>query len=276
MEANMENGKRKLKLVRMFYLYFRLMGQNLKALLEYQSDFFIMIVASAFTQVLGFIFISVVYIRIPDIQGWKFWEVAFIYAMIFFTEGAASFFFEGTWTISRLVNRGEMDVYLIRPLSPVLQVLSSRMGVNGIGNMVIGGVIISQAIHNVQLQWTPAKVILSVILFISAIIIRVCINFASNSAVFWTQTPANSFPFMIHSICDFAKYPITIYSFMIQAAVTLVIPYAFISFFPAAYVFGKGDMANIGLIGPFAAVYCVIVSLWIFYAGLKRYESAGN
>ena len=55
---------------RTFYLYRRLIGQQLKAILEYQSDFLIMVVSAALTQLLGILFLHIVYSRIPDINGW--------------------------------------------------------------------------------------------------------------------------------------------------------------------------------------------------------------
>lgn len=268
--------KHKHKFERNFKLYFLFMKQNLRAILEYQADFVIMIIASAFTQLLGIAFLWVVYSRIPEIKGWKFWEVAFIYAMIFLTEGFASFLFEGVWSISRLVNMGELDIMLVRPISPVVQIMSSRIGVNGISNIVIGGIIIAQSLHHVNINFTIAKFIMTLLLLLSAIIIRASINFASNASAFWTNSPGNSFGFMVHSICDFAKYPITIYSFLVQAFVTAVIPYAFISFFPAAYIFNKGNLSYVGMLSPIIAIYCITVSIHIFYAGLKKYESAGN
>ncbi len=264
------------KLYRMLYLYVRLMGQNFKALMGFHADFTIMLVASAFTQLLGIAFLWVIYKRIPDINGWEFWEVTFIYAMIYFTEGFGSLFFEGTWNIGGLVNRGELDRMLVRPVSPILQVITSRVGINGISNIVIGMIIIVQSFQHVHVEWTPLKVFMTIVLMISAIVIRVAINFTANSATFWTHLPNNSFSLMVHSVSDFAKYPITIYSFGLQAFVTAVIPFAFISFFPAAYIFGKGNIGVVGLISPIIAIYCCVVAVTVFNRGLGRYESAGN
>lgn len=268
--------KHTLGVKRTFYLYFRFMKMNLKALLGFQADFIIMLVASAFTQLLGIIFLWVIYQRIPEINGWEFWEVAFIYAMIFFTEGFASLLFEGCWTFSGLVNRGELDRMLIRPISPVLQILSSRIGINGVSNIVIGTVIIIQALQHVEIQWTVGKLLMTILLIISGIVIRGAINFASNSSAFWTNSPGNSFGFMVHSICDFAKYPINIYSFGLQVFITAIVPYAFIGFFPATFIFEKEQFGYWGMLSPVVAIYSFWLALWIFYRGLKRYESTGN
>jgi ABC-2 type transport system permease protein len=262
--------------VRSVYLYFRFISQHLKAILEYQADFVIAMAAAMLTQLLGFIFLWVVYGRIPDIQGWLFWEVAFIYAMIFFTEGFASLFFEGIWRISGLVNMGDLDRFLVRPVSPILQVLGSAVGMNGVGNLLIGGVIIFQSLQHIELDWTVGKTAFAVLLLVSAVVIRTSIYLAACSSVFWTHSPGNAFGNMMHTLSDFAKFPITIYSLGVQALIAIIVPYAFISFFPAAYIFGKSDWGPLGLLSPLVALYCAALAVWIFYRGLRKYESTGN
>ncbi|MNV82780.1 hypothetical protein D3C71_1765360 [compost metagenome] len=63
---------------------------------------------------------------------------------------------------------------------------------------------------------------------------------------------------------------------MIQGVVTFVVPFAFVSFYPAAYLFDKEAFKFWGLMTPLVAVYCAVGAAAIFNYGLKRYESAGN
>lgn len=262
--------------LRALYIYYRLISQQMKALLSYQTDFLITIAAVVITQGLGFIFLSVVYGKIPHIQGWSFWEAAFIYATVVFIEGVSSFFFNGMWVIGGLVNKGEMDRLLIRPVSPVMQVFTSHIGLGGAGGILIGGAMIIQALRHIQLEWTFEKLVMVVILLLSAIVIRVSIILAACCQTFWTGSANTSFAHMIHTLGDFAKYPISIYSLGVQALITVIVPFAFISFFPATYLFGKEDWGGYGLLAPVVALYTAIMALWIFKSGLKRYQSAGN
>lgn len=262
--------------IRALYLYYRLMSQQLKALMSYQADFLISIAGMTLTQVLGLVFLSVVYQRIPDIHGWLFWEVAFIYAMVFFIEGITSFFFNGMWVIGGLINRGEMDRILVRPVSPVLQVFTSHLGIGGIGMILVGAAILYQSLQNIQIEWSLTQVFMLILLIISAAVIRVSIIFAACCQSFWSGSANSSFSHTIHSLSEFAKFPISIYSLGVQAVITVIVPFAFISFFPAAYLFGKEGWGTIGAWGPLVAVYTAAMALWIFYSGLKRYESAGN
>jgi ABC-2 type transport system permease protein len=261
---------------RMLFLYRRLFGQQLKAILEYQTDFFILVAAAILTQLLGLVFLWVVYSRIPDINGWGFWEVAFMYAMIYMTEGFGSLFFEGTWRLGRLVNMGELDVYLLRPVSPVLQVLTTGVGMNGVGNITVGGIIVVQSLARMDLHWTAEKWLLAILMLVCAIAIRVSINFASNTTAFWVKNAGNAFPIMIHNLSEFAKYPISIYSTGIRLLVAAGIPFALISFVPAYVLFDKPHAGWLWLLPPLAAVYCAACAYGLFRLGLKKYESVGN
>lgn len=261
---------------RILYLYWRLYSQQLKAMMEYSADFYIMIAAAALTQITGFLFLWVVFSRIPDIQGWGLWEVAFMYAAIYVSEGIGSLFFEGTWRMLRLVNMGELDRYLVRPVPIVLQIFCTGIGMNGIGNILIGGTIIGISLSHVQIQWSLSTILMAMLMFASAIVIRISINLAANCSSFWIRSSGNAFPIMIHNLGEFAKYPITIFSFGLQLFISIVVPFAFVSFFPAAVLFGKEPWSWWGWFGPLVAVCAVWLSLSLLRVGLGKYESAGN
>ena len=75
----------------------------------------------------GLFFIYLIYQKVPTIAGWSFWEIIFIYGILYFSEGIISFLFEGTWLLNGLINHGELDRLLLRPVPIVVQVLSMKM-----------------------------------------------------------------------------------------------------------------------------------------------------
>ena len=195
--------------------------------------------------------------------------------MVFFAEGVGSLFFEGTWRLAWLVNQGELDRFLIRPFSPVLQAMSSEVGLNGLGNIIMGSIFIGAAVTYVDVDWTIGTVALAIVLLISAVIVKLAINLATNASAFWFSSPFSIFSFSMHSLGDLARYPITIYSVGIRAVITAAIPFAFVSFFPAAAILHRGSTWWIGLFTPVVAAYCLYVAATLFRRGLRRYESAG-
>ena len=53
---------------------------------------------------------------------------------------------------------------------------------------------------------------------------------------------------------EFAKYPITIYTLGVQALIVIAVPFAFVSFFPTAFLFGMDAWSAPGLLTPLVAL----------------------
>jgi ABC-2 type transport system permease protein len=276
MAARLAVAARVRSIRRLIYLYFRCLGQQMKAILAYEADFVVMLFSAVIVQIAGFLFIWTIFQRIPTINGWTMWQVVMMYALIFVTEGVGSLFFEGTWRLSNLVYTGQFDQMLVRPLSPIVQVLANAVGFNGLGNIVTGLVLIVIGILNTPVQWTPGRLLMLVILVASAATIRVAINLGSAASAFWIKAPWSMVPMFVHQLGEFAKYPITIYSVAVQALIVIAVPFAFVSFFPTAFIFGVEAWSIQGLLTPLVAIYSVVMAVWLFRVGLRRYESTGH
>jgi ABC-2 type transport system permease protein len=202
--------------------------------------------------------------------------VVLIFSMVVIAEGVGSLFFEGAWRLAWRVNQGELDYALVRPYPVVLQVMSADIGLNGLGNLLTGGALLGWALWRVDVRWSPSLAAGAVVLFVSAVLIKLSINLATNASVFWLSSPFSIFAFAVHQVGDLARYPITVYAVGVRAALTAVVPFAFVSFFPASAVLDHGDLAWAGWLTPLVAAYCVAVAALVFRRGLRRYESAGN
>ncbi len=261
---------------RTVYLFFRFLAQNTKIKLEYKVDSLIMFVSGAAMQALGFMFLSVLFSRIPSIRGWTQWEIVWMLAIVFVSEGLVSFAFEGLWQMAFLVNTGDLDRMLLRPVSPILQILTYTMGIHGIGNMALGVVLLVVSTSRVAVAWTVAKILFVPVFIVSACAIRTAVSFAANCSTFWLKAYFNAFPLMIYQLADFVKYPSFIFGRAVEAFVFFVIPYAFISYVPATWLFGKAPWGVWAWAAPAVALWCVVLARAVFYRGLREYDGSGN
>ncbi|HYN93995.1 MAG TPA: ABC-2 family transporter protein [Pilimelia sp.] len=261
---------------RLGWLYRRSLGAHLRAALEYEADFWLLVVAAVLTQVVGLVFLNAIFSRVPRLAGWEFADVALIFSLVVVAEGIGSLFFEGAWRLSEQVNKGDLDYLLVRPYPVVLQVMSSDIGLNGLGNLLTGGALLGWSLWHVDVPWSPALVAGAVVLFASAVLVKLAVNLATNASAFWLISPFSIFAFAMHQVGELARFPITVYAIGIRAALTVAVPFAFVSFFPASALLGRGDYAWVGWLTPLVAVYCVAVAGWVFRRGLRRYESTGS
>jgi ABC-2 type transport system permease protein len=261
--------------MRVVRLYVRLLGAHLRSLLEYEGDFWVMMAGTVLMQVVNVAFLSAIFAKVPAINGWSFWAVVAMFAMVAIAEGVGSLFFEGMWRLSWLINQGDLDYMMVRPYPIVLQVSSVQIGINGLSNIVTGGLMLGFALSHVDVAWSVGRVLLGVLVLLSAVVIKVSINLATNAVSFWMQSPSPLFAMAVHQVGDLARFPLSVYPLALKAALGFALPFAFVSFFPVSYLLGHGS-SWVGLLTPLVAVYCVLVSWWIFSRGLRRYESAGN
>ena len=264
------------ELRRNIWLYRRSLGAHFRSTLEYEADFWIMSVAAIFSQGVGVAFLWAIFRAVPDINGWRFWDIVFIYSLVAIGEGIAVIFGQGVWSLSVIVKFGGFDAFLVRPFSPLLQVMSSQIGMNGLGNMALGGILLVASLTHIDVAWTPSVVAMAFVLLLSAPLVKVGLNIVTNCAAFWLKTPWSMFAFAMHSFGELARYPITIYGPAIRLVLSVVLPYAFMSFYPATSITSRGSAPWIGYLTPLVAVYCLYLGVRVFRLGVSRYESAGH
>ena len=264
------------KMKRFCNLYRKYVSQDIKRLLEYQLDFFVLFVASFLIQITGLITIWGIFTQIRDINGWGYWEIVMVYSLMYFSIGFGEVFFEGPWEINGLYHSGKLDYLFVRPVPILFQIFTSKIGLNGIGNIITAIIVFITAAVNCSTSISFINILFFLLLFTIALPIKGAIILASNCITFWTKAPGNAFGNLIHNVGEYTKYPIAIYPKVIQFIVTLVVPYAFLSFFPASLLLDKGLGAKLMWFTPFVAAICIYLSIKLFYKGLTLYESVGN
>jgi ABC-2 type transport system permease protein len=258
------------------FLYRRSLGAVMRSILEYPADFWILIVAGLITETLGLAFIGIVMARVPHINGWSFPEMVLIYGLTGLSAAIVPTVADGIWQLSWRIHSGQLDYMITRPSAPLLQMMSSWVGFNGIGDLFAGAALVGWALTRVDIAWSPGMVAASLVLLLSTMAIRLAIAVAANSVSFWLKMPAPFFAMSVWQVGDLARYPLGIYSLPMRVLLGAAIPFAFAGFFPAAWLLGRGGYAWLGALSPLVAVAAWVAAVWIFRRGLRSYESAGN
>lgn len=252
------------------------MAQSLKGKLEYKADFLIRVIASFVMQICGLVSIWGIFSNIGEINGWGYWEIVLIYSAMNFSIGFGEVFFEGPWSLNYLYMTGGLDFYITRPIPVLFQLFASGVGVNGIGNMATALVLFLYAVRNIKFELSLQAVIIFVVLLFLSLPVKGAIILLSTSTTFWTKAPGNAFANLVHNLADYLKYPITIYPMIIQLFFSVVVPYAFVSFYPVSFLLEKEIYSLIALAGPLISAGFVFIAIRVFNRGIKKYEGVGN
>jgi ABC-2 type transport system permease protein len=127
------------------------------------------------------------------------------------------------------------------------------------------------------LHWGIGQsVFLAFTLIVSAVIMA-SIDLATHCALFWNPASGGRIPYIAEYLVEFAKYPITLYDQVIRTVITWILPFAFVSYFPALILLGKLDSnAWIAYFSPVVGLLAVLLAAVLWRRGLMQYQSAGN
>lgn len=258
-------------------LYLRLQFVQLRTVVEYRGDFWIGILGAALDQLGGLLFIWAFFGHIPEIKGWTVWQVAMLYGLALLPKGLTELFCDGPWTIRAKVNSGEFDRILVRPISPALQTATAIASIHGLGQVGLGTAILYLGASRAGIDWNPWKVIFLVIVLGCSTVMIGAINYLVNMIGFWEPSAQSAIPTMYARMIDFAKFPLDIYNIVIRLIVTVLAPFAFVSYFPALVLMEKDtNWKWLGYAAPLATLTVVFVVRWLWDKALRRYQGVGH
>jgi ABC-2 type transport system permease protein len=256
-------------------LYWHFLLQRFKILMEYRANFLIGASSTVFLQISGLLAVWVVMRQIPSLNGWSFDEVLLIYGLITLSKSINHMFADNLWTLGQqYIRTGGFDRFLVRPIDPLFHLLADRFCHDGIGNFLVGLVLVARSTAALGIARDPGTVAYLALAVLSGGGIFIALNLLTSVSAFWLMdsVPVTRVVFDNHL---FAQYPLTIYPRAVTILLTWLIPYGFASFYPASYVLGH-DVGVLAWMGPFVAILLLSLGYWFWRFGLSRYAGTGS
>ncbi len=262
--------RRALRLHRIF------ISQHMKRLMEYKLDFTMGALGLFISQVIQLLFLGIIFSQIPNLKGWSFNEILFIYGFSLIPKGIDHLLFDNLWMIGyQIVNKGEFDKYLTRPINSLFYVTVENFQVDAFGELIMGIVLVAYSVVQLlsHIVWYRIFVLLLIVPF--AVLIFTSLKIITASIAFWTKQSGHVIH-MVYMVNDFAKYPVTIYNNVVKVIITYILPFAFTAYYPAGY-FLRGQDGLFSVVGTILiSVTLFGISLFVWNKGVKSYESAGS
>nr|WP_240895522.1 ABC-2 family transporter protein [Kineococcus siccus] len=249
---------------------------QLRSALEYRGDFWLSILGAVLQQLTGVVFAVVLFTSVPDVLGWGPWEVALLFGLVMLPAGLVELLSDGPWSLRTTVNSGSFDRVLLRPLPPALQVAAEHFTVHGLGNALLGAVLVVAGLTGADAWrwWTVPFLVLTVV---AGTVLVTAVTFLANMVVFWEPSATSTFPVFVVLTRDFAKFPLDLYPPALQVVLSSLPPFAFTSCFPALLLLDRGGSLRwLGLATPLVAALVALLAAVAWRAALRRYEGAGH
>lgn len=265
-----------MRLVRTLRLTWFMCGVSLHRLAEYRGDF--ILGAFGFLVMFGVqaALVGVVFTLVPTVSGWTFPFVLFLLGFAMLPRGLDKMFSDNIWLISAFeIRGGEFYRYMIRPVNPLLMVLSERLvWPDAFGELLVGLALVAYASSQIDFAVPTGEALLvGAFLVVCGALIHFAIKLLLASLAFWTT---RSFSTMraVTELSMFSGYPLDLYHPTLRAVLTWVVPFGFTSYYPARYLlFGERGLV---LVTPVVAAVAVAAALTVWRMGLRRYHATGS
>jgi ABC-2 type transport system permease protein len=257
------------------HTYGRYALMRAKIRLAYRGDFLLNAAGDLMVAAIGIIFLWAVFRHVPDIQGWTFHEVLFIWGMAETATGLFFVMFQGLWYVNqRYLLRGELDRVLLRPLDPYLQVILDNINLEDLPVGLLGLAMMAMALPELPsfsvAQWLLLPVFLAgSVGILSGVLTGV-------SAVGFRIHHRGTAVGLVYQGAIFNRYPLDLFPTGIQRLLTYVVPFAFTSFYPATWYLGRPEWQAYAFVQPLIGVAALVIGIGLWKQGLRSYRSPGT
>ena len=262
--------------------------QDLKKIMEYKVDFLLGAVGFLLTQAVQILCLGIIFASIPAlcymvdgqvVDFWTFEEVLFIYGFSLIPKGIDHLLYDNLWGLGYwIVDKGDFDKYLTRPLDSWIYVLCEKFCVDAFGDLIVGIALIVYSMcampAEILANMSAWRIIPIVVIMPFAISIFTSIKTGTAAISFWTKRSGH-ITHMCYMTNEFAKYPAKIYNTFVKTFITYVLPFALTAYYPAIYLLRGEEWWSLPVTVGMAVVLFLLSQLnW--RRGINAYESAGS
>ncbi len=256
-------------------IYFKVIAQDIKSKMSYRADFFISTIGMIATNIAGLFGFWLVFQRFPNINGWTYYEMMFLYGFALLSATPAQCLFDNNWNLRFQVYSGDFIKYCFRPINIFFYFISEVFDVKGLGQFVFGVVAVSYAWIKLSLPVHLYSILLFLVAVLSASLIVVAILNLAASACFWL---VNSF-FVLslsNQIRDFAKYPMSIFGPALRIMFTFIIPIGYMAYYPSLLFLRPEEVSWIVWMAPVFGCLFFYLSYKVWMKGAMSYSGTGS
>jgi ABC-2 type transport system permease protein len=250
--------------------------QYAKVRVSYRGDFFISLATSFAATLFALAFVVVLFQKVPQLAGWRFEEVMFLYGFSLLPYGLFNVLSLNLYDFGNdYIIEGKFDRVLLRPVSSLFQVLFQSFRIEALQEVATGLYCMGWAAHRLHLAWTPGRVALLIFFAVCAAVIYLSVFLILTTVSFWFEDRIGIHPPVWNAIA-FGRYPLSIYSGAVQFFLCWVIPFGLASFYPSARLLGRTVAPEYTAFVPVvaAAFLALAIALWNF--GSRHYASTGS
>jgi ABC-2 type transport system permease protein len=259
--------------VLLLYDYFT---QYAKVRVSYRGDFLISLATSFAATIFSLLFVIVLFQKTSQLAGWKFEEILFLYGFSLIPYGLFNIISLNLYEFGNTyIIEGKFDRVLLRPVSSLFQVLFEAFRIESLQEVATGIFCVVWASRHLHVVWTPQKVGLFLFFGFCAGIVYVSVFLILTTVSFWWEDRIGVHP-PVWNVIAFGRYPLSIYSGVVQFLLCWIIPFGLASYYPSVRLLGRSVTPEYAPLVPVVAAIFFAMAILLWNAGTRHYSSTGS
>lgn len=261
------NMSRYLRLLTIFY------QNTLISELEYRLNFGANIALSLFWLAWAALSVRVYFFHAKSIAGWSYHELLIVMGLFFFMNGYRQMVVTPNLSrISEYVRLGTLDYILTKPVDSQFLVSLRHVGVYNWGDPILGLGLVAYALWRLGYMPSLGQILLFVVLSVAAMVLLYSFNLILQTTTIWLVNVERA-DAIVMGLLETGRFPINFYRGWIKAALTVIIPVAFMTTFPAQALLGRLEWwLAVVAVGLAAILFLLASAFWRF--ALRYYTGA--
>ena len=251
--------KMDIKRIKMYPIDF-LLG-NMGFFLETISTLFVLYIIVSTTGILG------------EFSGY---QVLFFYAFIMLVNAVWEIFFVTVLEVPYLIQTGELDIFLVRPLNVLFQFVIFQLDEESVLEALVALLLLIVSICQLPTLWTLTFFVKLVLFIVSSILVKYAVYLLLSCTAFWWVSN-DGLKSIFWEVSQLGNYPISIYPQWLKA-VLMIIPFSFIGYFPVHELLLSTNQFTLETLMNFSSGWIIFYLVYQFFwkQGLKKYQSIGG
>jgi ABC-2 type transport system permease protein len=258
-------------------MFFRLIGLSLKvnalSELEYRANFFLQIIQSALSLIIGIGGIAIIFEHTDSLNGWSANQLLIVIGVYTLIGGVISFIIRPSLgQLMQEVRMGTLDFTLLKPQDAQFMASIKKFAIWHVLDIVLGFGIIGIGMIQTATTIGIGQIATFLLMLFAGGIIIYSFWLMLASTAFWLIKVDNIL-FIFESMYEAGRYPVTIYPTWLQFVLTFFVPIAFAITVPAQALIGELPIET-GFLALGIGIVIFILSRLIWLWGLRHYSGA--
>lgn len=260
---------------RYFRLYLNFVRFSFSKSLEFRLDFTFRILMDTIYYFVNIMFFKIIYLHTPLLVGWTENQMmVFVAGYLLVDAINMTLFSTNMWWLPIFINKGDLDYYLIRPVSPLFFLSLREFSVNSFINLLMAASFFFYSLTQLEFEVSFLKFFFFFCLLINGALLHFVIQLLMIFPVFWTQS-SRGFVDLFYSMGLAMERPDRIYKGWLRLVFTTILPFSLIAAFPARLFIDGLDLMTLGhLVLVTIGMWCFMIFVW--KKGIANYSSASS